>query len=717
MEGQWTAIARKTGSRVGALVLLPLLLPAGVALAQTPLIEEAKTLSSVVDPVERSFDIPQSGAGTYRITLTDLGARLATPAPLAAVQLVVTRGKDLVKQLNGDQDKTSPVDTIDFDATPGTYTVHVVGTPGTGLGSGPVGVKIASVATSTSVLDFSSVLSPVATTRTDLDTYEIDLDVPADDTYQMTLADLGFPQTGNIDVASAYIFPAGGQSLTACLNVPANAQCPSTKTVALTAGHYQFVAGGALGSGKDGGVVSVYIKSTTTGAVLHSRTIPLGAVKRISDTSFQLDTGPYTLSLKDLAFPAALLKGSVLVTRAAQVTAVADLVTTDKAFTVDADDTAYDVFTYSKADNTATGPGAGTFDVEIKPASGASALSYINAMGDPSGSPTAYLFPVDITAAGTYRLKFGDFQFPATLGSSRIAIAQGGVLVGKTDPAASSTLSLDAALTAGRATVVVIVKPSLTGTTLAQTGGTFGLEMALASGGTNILDATQGVGGLVSVRKLSITAAGNYDLTVSDLDAPDAFSDLMVVVSRGSQMTGTAVAGSGGGSNPQGSTATLANLPLTVGNYAITLIAKPGTTLKAATYGLSMAASPPAPTVTLTATPGTVTSGTAAGLTWSSTGATSCTASSSPSGAWGGPKGTSGTDSSTNLTVSTTFTLKCTDAQGRSGEKSVTVDITAQNNNGGGGGGGGAFDWLTLLALGLGGAVHFRLRAHGRLRR
>src|SRR6185369_17591076 len=157
---------------------------------------------------------------------------------------------------------------------------------------------------------------------------------------------------------------------------------------------------------------------------------------------------------------------------------------------------------YAKADNTTGAAGAGSFDVELKPTSGPAALSYIAAMGDVSGSPTAYTFPVDITTAGTYRVKFGDFQFPAKLGASRIAVVQNGVVVGKTDPGTSATLSLDTALVAGRATVVVVVKPALNGGTLLQTGGTFGLEMALSSGGTqNVLDVTQGVGGLVSVRK------------------------------------------------------------------------------------------------------------------------------------------------------------------------------------------------------------------------
>src|SRR3954466_6857263 len=105
METQWAANLRKTWVRA-AWSLLPVLLPAGIALAQTPPFEEAKTLSTLVDPVERDFDIGQSGAGKYRITLTDLGAQIVSPAPapLASVQLVVTQGQKVIAKLDGTKD-------------------------------------------------------------------------------------------------------------------------------------------------------------------------------------------------------------------------------------------------------------------------------------------------------------------------------------------------------------------------------------------------------------------------------------------------------------------------------------------------------------------------------------------------------------------------------------------------------------------------------------
>lgn len=80
----------------------------------------------------------------------------------------------------------------------------------------------------------------------------------------------------------------------------------------------------------------------------------------------------------------------------------------------------------------------------------------------------------------------------------------------------------------------------------------------------------------------------------------------------------------------------------------------------------------PAPTVTISANPTSVVSGSASTLTWSSTNATSCTA----SGGWTGTRSTSGTATTGNLTANTTFTLTCSGVGG-SGNSSATVTITA----------------------------------------
>ncbi len=86
----------------------------------------------------------------------------------------------------------------------------------------------------------------------------------------------------------------------------------------------------------------------------------------------------------------------------------------------------------------------------------------------------------------------------------------------------------------------------------------------------------------------------------------------------------------------------------------------------------TVAVSGSAPTVTLTALPTSVVSGGSSVLTWSSTGATSCTA----SGGWTGTKATSGTQTLSSLTTAASYTLTCTGTSG-SGNASETINITA----------------------------------------
>jgi hypothetical protein len=81
---------------------------------------------------------------------------------------------------------------------------------------------------------------------------------------------------------------------------------------------------------------------------------------------------------------------------------------------------------------------------------------------------------------------------------------------------------------------------------------------------------------------------------------------------------------------------------------------------------------PAAPTVSIVANPTSVSSGSAATLTWSSTNATSCTA----SGGWSGSKTTSGSQSTGNLTANTVFTLTCT-GSGGSATQSANVTVAS----------------------------------------
>ncbi|KKP77881.1 MAG: hypothetical protein UR77_C0011G0003 [Candidatus Nomurabacteria bacterium GW2011_GWC2_35_35] len=81
-----------------------------------------------------------------------------------------------------------------------------------------------------------------------------------------------------------------------------------------------------------------------------------------------------------------------------------------------------------------------------------------------------------------------------------------------------------------------------------------------------------------------------------------------------------------------------------------------------------------APTVTISASPTSVAYNGSSTLTWSSTNATSCTA----SGDWSGAKAISGTQSTGALTASKTYTLTCTGPGGISAPASATVIVGAQ---------------------------------------
>ena len=96
----------------------------------------------------------------------------------------------------------------------------------------------------------------------------------------------------------------------------------------------------------------------------------------------------------------------------------------------------------------------------------------------------------------------------------------------------------------------------------------------------------------------------------------------------------------------------------------------------ASEWGETTASCPAAPTVTISASPTNINSGDSSTLSWSSTNATSCTA----SGAWTGTKSTSGSASTGALTSSSTFTLSCTGSAG-TGSASTTVDVTSSGSS------------------------------------
>jgi hypothetical protein len=92
---------------------------------------------------------------------------------------------------------------------------------------------------------------------------------------------------------------------------------------------------------------------------------------------------------------------------------------------------------------------------------------------------------------------------------------------------------------------------------------------------------------------------------------------------------------------------------------------------KGVSSSVTVPAPVPVPTASLGAAPTSIASGAASTLTWSSTNATSCTA----TGAWSGAKAASGTQSTGAITMPSSYSLTCTGTGGTSSASTVMVNI------------------------------------------
>ena len=133
-------LLRHAGHRITHALLVALLattMCATAARAQTVL-SQAHTVAAATTavPVEETFTV--TTAGTYTITLTDLGAALTPPAPLTSVKLAVTNSSNSL--VGGVLSGPGTLTLVSLAAD--TYVLHVVGMPGSAPGSGPIGIQV-----------------------------------------------------------------------------------------------------------------------------------------------------------------------------------------------------------------------------------------------------------------------------------------------------------------------------------------------------------------------------------------------------------------------------------------------------------------------------------------------------------------------------------------------------------------------------------------------
>lgn len=607
--------------------------------------------SGVAAPSEFSFTA--STAQALVVTLTDD----QEPAAFQNLQIAVTLGDTLVGMASVEGSTGLTAATVSLPAATGNYTVHVIGTPATS-GFGSFSVCTAPQATPTACIAADSysdnIQTPSTTSMTGTSTLNIPVTSTVAGTYSVTLTDDHFPAalttlSGGITQGSTPITQLGAGT---------------TQVTLAAATSYQLLLAGIANASVEAGLYSIQI-TDPTGKAIFTDSVPvgvLGSAKMVTSSTAQ----SLTLLLQDQQYPSALTGLGVAVTSGAMVLGQ---LTASGTTTVSVPAGKLSVWEYAVA-----GAQPGSYTVSL----GSSATSLLSSTqvvtpANAAASSASYAFAVDLPAAGSYNLVVTDFQFPGALATLTYTVAQNGSVI---QPDSNGNFTATAA---GSAIIVVAATPATDGGATAL--GIFGVTVkTTGSSPTVLLDQTQGVGGVFTTQTVNVGESGVFDATLTDLAFPTTFQNLAVLISQGSQVIGKIY---GGG------TFAVNAAP---GPYVFTFVATPGAQ-NYGLYSLSLLSAPP--TVMLSASATSVASGQSVQLSWTSTGATACTASGASQ--WSGTEPTSSTGVAVAITADATLSLTCT-GPGGSATQSVAVTATAATS---GSHGGGALDSATLALLGL----------------
>lgn len=664
------------------------------ALAQTALVTTTHTVVGQGQPPAVEHDFTVTKAGNYSVTLTDLGSKLPTPAPLASVAMAVTQGTAIVGTPTS---VTAPGTPITINAAANTtYTIHVVGTLGT-LGSGPIEEDVTD-SSGNKVFSQIDALSVAPQQPAGVGFVDDSFTVGSSGIYTVSITDLQFPsalQTASPNNPQLILLDSTTGTLLASLTGFGSTQTTSALNPGDT---YDILAEAQEGSaaGTYGGLFSVAV-APSGGPAVYSKVVPVGYVTLLQtsvsgkqESSFSLGSSQATLSLTDLSFPTVPLASVGAVVVDATTTQVFPqnaalppgiMGTGSQNFTPPSASDTYEVYAYAVP---VTGSGStiswGSYSVAVQ--QGASFPFFEAQAVSTSSTVQAFSFDTSVPSAGSYIFTLKDFQFPSVLETAALAAVQEGQLVGSTSSAGSFTKPASQ----GPLTLLVFGEESS-----GSSPGLMGIDVSPSGGGTAVFDATEGVGTGFSSTSFTAQSAQSAQANVADLKFPAPLANLNLAVTSGTSLVGTIESAGSSGSFPF---QTSANTTYNVNVLATPAASSGSQPESAGTYAMSV---DPAPVVTLSASSTSVTSGGTVTLTWTAQNATSCTASASPdNSAWSGSESASGGSATTSaITASTTFSLSCTGGGGTV-SASAMVDVSAAPS---GHGGGGAIDPELLLAL------------------
>lgn len=610
-----------------------------------------------------SFDV--TTAGTYAVTLRDLN----TPSLLTQLRAIVTRDLQVVAEVRvtypgGTPPLPDPAPATDtFSATPGTYRIHVLGVAGTD-GVGSFGVGVEPQGGGTPLINAADSIVGDASPGPGQSVLQTTFAIANAGTYQFALTDHGLPAA--LQSVDVILLPQSGG---APVMFPPGTPFPASFTAATDT--YELLIIATADATELAGLYSVQISGGPSPAVVYRSSNAVGNMPPATELSIAT-AGPYSLTVADAGFPAPLSSFSVAVVQGGLV-----LVSRSSAGSTDNIQTAQgpaQLFAFAKP---ADAVGVGAFTVRYAQGSQIAFADVRTADISPDpATPAIYSFvPSQPVTAGNYRLTVDDLRFLSPFVSLDAAVVQGDHVVDSIE----SEGELNVALQGARAKVIVAATPPANGG-----NALFGLNLTSQPAGAVVFESTQGVGGLFRSQTLQIATAGRYDITLADLEFPARLRTNALGLTHGTELVAQ-IFGSG----------TLPPQQLAAGTYVLNFLGQPAANEQYGAYGAKVADSAPVPTVTLTATPASITSGERTTLQWTSTNATSCTA----TNGWSGAKTASGTgtEQSAALTANATFDISCSGAGG-SANASVSVTVNPPSANRGGGGGG-SMDPLLLIYM------------------
>jgi hypothetical protein len=629
--------------RISALVALAASLWAAQAVAATVM----ETTEVVADTAQAAALLPDAmtftvtTAGSHTITLQDL----QTPVALESLRAIVTHGLEVVANVSVASPASSA--TADFNAVAGTYRVHVLGLPEVDEAAGAFAVKVEPTAGGAAVLSQGDVIVAEPEPSTGKSVSRIALDLAAAGTYQLTLTDLSFAPTVTTLQALVLQETSGGPVV-----VPVTAGAFN----APAAGAYELLVEATTSGGELAGLYSVQVAGPGA-TVVHRSVRPGGRMTESLDISLAA-AGQHTLSIADANFPAALTFVAAAVAQNGTVLAQRS---GDGSATFTAAQGNAQLFALATP---SVAEGIGAFGLSV---SQGAQVAYadvraVDASADPATPAIYFANSTGALAAGNYTLALTDFAFPMTLSSLQAAVTQNAGVVQKLTAAGATNVALQAA----PVKILIAAKPPAGGG-----NGLFNARLTPSPGTNAILETTQGVGGLFRTHPVQIDSAGQYDLALADLEFPARLRSASLAVTNGGTLAAQ-IFGKG----------TIQKQQLAAGTYVLSFIGQPASDADFGAYGLSVANTPSPPTLTLSASPATITSGQTTSLQWTATNATTCTA----SGGWSGTKATTGPETVGPLNANATFELKC-DGPGGSVTASTTVTVNAAGANRRGGGG------------------------------